>query len=160
MEYTLGIVFNNELSRVLLLETNHGPYPNHINGIGGKIEITDTGALGCMIREAEEELERPISMNHLEVIDIFWLQTVKFPSGVILHVYAVVAKVYQYETYSTPEGELMWFPVDHDIVCDVRNSQLAGEGNVAYFINAGRLFVKEYREWKESLNESVGNSVR
>ncbi len=57
-EYTLGFIFSEDYSKVLLIKKNRGPkgtsMKNRLNGVGGKLEINEDPTLG-MIRECKEE---------------------------------------------------------------------------------------------------------
>lgn len=53
--YTLGFVFNPTLDRVVLIEKTHPDWQKgKLNGIGGKIEESESSA-ACIVREACEE---------------------------------------------------------------------------------------------------------
>mgnify|MGYP003394468042 CR=1 FL=1 len=54
--YTVGFIFNADLSRVALETKTHPEWQkDKQNGIGGKIEEGET-PLACMVREAKEEV--------------------------------------------------------------------------------------------------------
>ena len=54
--YVLGLVFNRDMNKVLLVEKLRPSWQKgHWNGIGGKIEEKDEGPLDAMHREALEE---------------------------------------------------------------------------------------------------------
>lgn len=57
MNYCVGFIFNKDLTKVLLVKKNRGPecVKNKLNGIGGKIEKTDSFPLNAISRECLEE---------------------------------------------------------------------------------------------------------
>lgn len=53
--YSLGFIFDRDLSRVLLIHKNRPTWQRgKLNGLGGKVE-TDETALDCIVREVREE---------------------------------------------------------------------------------------------------------
>lgn len=55
MKYTVGFVFNDDFSKVMLIEKNRPKWQaGCLNGVGGKVE-GDESFLECQIRETEEE---------------------------------------------------------------------------------------------------------
>ena len=54
-KYTVGFIFNKDLSKVLLIHKTKPEWQaGRINGIGGKVEDGEE-YVDCMVREAEEE---------------------------------------------------------------------------------------------------------
>src|SRR5581483_286214 len=54
-KYTLGFIFNSDLSSVVLMQKARPDWQKgKLNGVGGKIEEGET-AVACMARETEEE---------------------------------------------------------------------------------------------------------
>lgn len=134
--YTVGIVFDYSMEECLMLLTNHGPCPGKLNGVGGKIEDGETPDI-AMAREFYEETGIPITA----VDKVKFLVKMEFPSGVELQVYYIILS--EIESHSLPpvtevdEGHLIWIGAEQ--LTDASYSTLAGEGNVAYFINAARV---------------------
>ena len=53
--YTVGFIFNKDLSKVLLIHKLHPEWQNgRVNGIGGKIEPGEE-SIDCIVREIREE---------------------------------------------------------------------------------------------------------
>ena len=66
-EYVVGFMFNAHRNRVLLIKKTHPHYQaGFLNGIGGKIEATET-PIQAMIREFKEEA-------NLETYELTWKQ--------------------------------------------------------------------------------------
>lgn len=59
--YTLGLLFNSDLTKVLLInKTKPDWQKGKINGIGGKVEVGESH-FNCMIREFQEEAGLSVS---------------------------------------------------------------------------------------------------
>ena len=55
IKYTLGFIFNEDLSKVVLIRKNKPDWQKgHLNGIGGKVEHNEN-SWECIIREIYEE---------------------------------------------------------------------------------------------------------
>lgn len=130
--YVVGIVLDNDLKETLLLERVNEPYSGTINGVGGKVEEGE-GLEAAMIREMQEETD--IKMENVKKVE--YLVTLYYPKGVLLNVfYIILNDSYQKkEVIDTREGKLKWFDYIKDGLYDARKPKVAGEGNVAFFIN-------------------------
>jgi 8-oxo-dGTP diphosphatase len=122
------------MQKVLMLHRNKEPYKHMLNGVGGKIEEGETPYNGAL-RELEEETS--IVLEDLNVMDK--LLSSQYPGDVELHIYYGRLR----ESVQTPvpkhseEGVIDWASTEELI--DVRRRDIAGEGNVAYFINLAKL---------------------
>lgn len=54
-QFTLGLIFNATLDRIVLMRKNRPDWQQgRLNGVGGKIEKGET-SIACIVREVEEE---------------------------------------------------------------------------------------------------------
>lgn len=54
-KYVLGFLFSRDFTRVVLIKKNRPSWQaDKLNGIGGKVEDSDTSSLAAMIREFRE----------------------------------------------------------------------------------------------------------
>ena len=54
--YVVGFMLSADMSQVVLIQKNRPAWQRgRLNGVGGKIDSTDSSSLSCMIREFEEE---------------------------------------------------------------------------------------------------------
>lgn len=117
-----------------MLHRNKPPYQHMFNGLGGKIEFGETADEGA-IRELREE-----SGVTIETLRVFRkLLNSQYPSNIELHVYYGVLNEDMLidQSKAGDEGELLW--IDATELLDVTRSDVAGEGNAAYFINLARI---------------------
>lgn len=135
-KYCLGFIFNEDLSRVLLIHKHSGPYPDCYNGIGGHIKSNEHSAQ-AMIRETIEETE-------LIIIPAWhYMFTILFPTETELSVYCTKISDKTLNTLhgkEIDEGTLYAFTVINCL--DVKNTNLAGEGNLPYFIHYAQTLLK------------------
>ncbi|PLS18885.1 hypothetical protein CVD28_00345 [Bacillus sp. M6-12] len=130
-EYVVGLIFDNNMEHVLMLKRAKEPYGDLYNGVGGKIEPTESPK-EAMIRETEEEIgltpEFFTKTNHLLSLTL--------PTSVQLEVFYSILNVDK-ETLifekETREGILEWLSIKEDNLLDASNSLIAGDGNIAYF---------------------------
>lgn len=104
-KYTVGFIFNKDLSKVLLIHKTKPEWQaGRINGIGGKVEDGEE-YVDCMVREAEEE-------TGIKSKSKDWVST-----GVIEGKDAVIATFgYQYEgelfdAFVYEKEKIEWFSV-------------------------------------------------
>lgn len=125
------------MRNVLMAHKNRGPYPNHLNGVGGKIEPLDLSIELAALREIFEETR----LSSDDIKPLTYLVTQTFPSGAELNVF--YTKIKDYAEFKQVEDEkLEWVPVS--LLLDVTNDRLAGDGNIPYFINYS-LILEELR---------------
>lgn len=134
--YVVGLVFDNEMNHVLMLKRVKAPFENLYNGVGGKIEQLESPR-ETMIRELKEETGITIpSLKRLH-----GLLTLQFP-GMVLYAFAIVLKEnknhIEFEK-DTREGKLEWLSIQEDNLLDASNPLMAGDGNIAYFIQLALL---------------------
>jgi 8-oxo-dGTP pyrophosphatase MutT (NUDIX family) len=105
-----------------------GPFPLTLNGIGGKIEDHDTSELNSALREIKEET----NIGREEMFKMKELLSISFPDYVNLHVYYAILYPNVKPTQMEKET-LHWVKTER--LLDVKDKNIAGYGNVAYFIN-------------------------
>lgn len=148
---TVNFLFTEGMEELLLVKKNRGPYPNHFNGVGGKFDrkldvLKGDGKYLNMKRSANREIREEAKIN-IPVERLHWLVTEIFPEGktapwgidgrVELWVfYAIVDKA---QVQQMEDEKLSWFKVER--LKEIEN-QLAGDGNVPYFID---LAFKHYK---------------
>lgn len=85
-KYTLGFLFNKELTKVLLIHKQRPAWQKGmINGLGGKFENHES-ALECIAREVQEETN--ISTNPKSWIKYAELHSSKFAVDVMATIYS------------------------------------------------------------------------
>ncbi|WP_423800994.1 NUDIX domain-containing protein [Neobacillus sp. SAB-20_R2A] len=130
--YVVGFAFNHTMDRVLMLKRNKPPYQYLYNGVGGKIEIGEEPQ-HAMFRELQEET----GLKQSDIQTSNHLTTLEFKSGVRLSVYyfQLNRNIDSYPIKRTmDEGTLEWLHIEDDHLLDASNPKMAGDGNIAYFI--------------------------
>lgn len=125
MKYCLGLVIDPIAKKILLLKRNKEPYNNCYNGIGGKIEEGES-EYDALIRELKEEAEI------IDVLKIVKLVTLIFPNNIELNVFYIFVNNIDFNDKNTREGILIW--KDINFLLDINNNELAGDGNLTYFM--------------------------
>lgn len=133
--YILAIVFDNLLSRVLLIKKERGLYTGVYNGLGGKIEGEEHPCYTVYRKLYEEARITP------DDIRSSWFLTLETnPEDWELYVFAVRLKdtkdIEEYRGVITKKRQLSVWNVEE--LYDVRDNRLAGNGNLPYFIQAGK----------------------
>jgi len=128
MKFTLIFIFSQDRKEVLMINKIKGPYPNCLNGVGGKIEIFDRTIEEAALREVLEET----GLRSTDISPLEFLVKETFSDGTELNVFYTTigshATVKQME-----EEQLEWCDVES--LLDVRDKRLAGNGNIPYFLN-------------------------
>ena len=129
--YVVGMVFDHELKEILFLKRVKEPYKDCINGVGGKIE-QDESIDSAMRRELFEETD--IVEEHINKLS--YMFTISFPYGVELNVYYIILNdnYSKKDSIDTREGVLVWKDIIRESLFDSTKTDVAGEGNIAYFI--------------------------
>ncbi|MBS4213790.1 NUDIX domain-containing protein [Neobacillus rhizophilus] len=131
-QYVVGFAFNYTMDRVLMLKRSKPPYQYLYNGVGGKIEIGED-PVQAMFQELQEET----GLKKSDIQISSHLTTLEFKAGVKLHVYYFVLNR-NIEPYSTKktmdEGTLEWLHIKNNHLLDASNPKMAGDGNIAYFL--------------------------
>ena len=122
----MGLVIEPNEKKILLLKRNKNPYKNCYNGLGGKINEGES-ELMCMVRELGEEA------GISDVLKIAPLVNITFPTnGIQLYVFYILYDWNNIMYADCKEGKLEW--KNFDFVLDIKNDELAGDGNLTYFM--------------------------
>lgn len=91
MNYCVGFIFNEDLTKVLLVKKNRGPecVKNRLNGIGGKIEKDESGD-EAIIRECMEETGLKINRWN-------YFCELKCNEGIIYLYYVATGDIFNYK---------------------------------------------------------------
>ena len=137
-EYVLGVVFSFDKKEILLMKRKKDPYNGLINGIGGKVESTETH-LAAMKREFGEE--SGLSIDSIKEIE--HMMSISFPEE-ILHAYFIKLKTkVNLVVEENHEGTYFWEVITNKLL-DCNNNDLAGEGSLSYFIKfAQDIYIKD-----------------
>lgn len=131
-KYVVGLIFDKEMEHVLMLKRLKAPYTNLYNGVGGKIEEQETPK-DAMIREIEEETE----LTPEFFTKTIQLVSLTFPTNLSLDVFYSILNVERDTVFiekETREGTLEWLSIESNDLLNASNPQIAGEGNIAYFV--------------------------
>ncbi len=128
--YVVILLFNEDMSKILLIKRKRNPYLGLYNGIGGKIEEGET-VFECCVRETMEEVN--VKLNNPRL-----LVTCTYPesnqmhknSNIELNVMYDVTEEIEFE--ENEEGTFEWLPVE--FVLDANNKLVAGYSNVGIFV--------------------------
>ncbi len=105
-KYTLGFLFNHDLTKVLLIHKLRPEWQNgKINGLGGKYEKNET-AKECIVREIKEETN--LKTNSKEWQKIGELHSTKFAVDVMGMIY----QGKEADAVSIEEEKVEWFLVN------------------------------------------------
>lgn len=144
----LNFLFIPDLSEVLMVYKNRGPFPYSYNGIGGKFDPKDkvvedkfTNVKLSAIREIKEETNYEIPFDQLK-----WITTVILPEENNksekhnkLQELWVYCGIVEKSSIKQMEDEILrWMKVRDLVSTHSNNSGLAGHGNIQYFINLSR----------------------
>lgn len=144
--YNVNFLFTEDLSEVLMIHKNRGPYPDTINGVGGKYECekdfewsnsTINNITHSSIREIQEETsvtsEIPL---HFVLCEIFPQGNVTpWNANNITELWVFCGIVDKNEVSQTEDEILEWYKTDDIISSSVCDESIAGNGNVPYFVN-------------------------
>jgi 8-oxo-dGTP diphosphatase len=140
--YTLCVIFNNEMSHVLLLRRKFPPYMGCLNALGGKIEDGEM-IKAAVLRELEEEADiQPVHIDrfaHLVTLTYPWITRGNYKQHEVeLNVfYATLHGNAHIKTGDTAEGVIGWYSCEG---LEMINPEvMAGEGNLQYFIRFARI---------------------
>lgn len=128
-KYVVILLFNDDMSKILLMKRKKNPYIGLYNGIGGKIEENES-VFECCMRETMEEI-------NVDLFDPKLLVTCTYPesnkshknSNIELNVMYDIIQESDFE--ENEEGTFEWLPID--FVLDTNNKLIAGYGNVGLF---------------------------
>jgi len=127
--YVLVLLFNEDMSKILLMKRKKNPYICLYNGIGGKIDGSES-VFECCLRETIEEI-------NVDLISPRLLVTCTYPESNELHKNSNIELNVMYditeesEFEENEEGTFEWLPVD--FVLNTNNKAVAGYGNVGLF---------------------------
>jgi 8-oxo-dGTP pyrophosphatase MutT (NUDIX family) len=102
IQYSLGYVFTEDLSKVFLLHIDKPGKLGHglVNGVGGKVDPTEK-PLESMIREFQEETGQLIT--HWNKLGTY------IGDDYIVHTYVSMVKEAYLKEYSGTEGVVKWY---------------------------------------------------
>jgi len=124
-EATVAFLFTADLQEVLMLHRAKEPYAGKYNGVGGHVEEGED-PMSAAVREIREETG--ITAVH----DFRQSMTVSYPSGWTLHVFHGWIAEKPFFSFYTPDGDFVWRSTKD--MLDMHDPDIAGDGNVAYFI--------------------------
>lgn len=106
-KYTVGFIFNNSLTKVLLIHKLHPEWQNgKINGIGGKIESGEE-SVDCIVREIKEE-------TGLTTERKFWIYAGKnIASDWIVDFYSYHFSGDESDAQTLTDEKVEWFDLAH-----------------------------------------------
>ena len=127
-KYVVIFLFTKDCKKVLMVKRNKPPYKNCWNGIGGKIEESET-EIQAAIRECYEETSIKL-VNPKLFITYIYPETNERNKGTNLSVlYDFIDEVSVDSNY---EGIYEW--KDINFALDFNNKELAGLANISQFI--------------------------
>lgn len=130
-EYVLAMIFDNGFENVLMIKRNKEPFIDMCNGIGGKIEAGES-TKDAILREVEEETE----IVEGDIDEINFLVKLIFDKQPSLNVFYIKMKksFSRVKFNDISEGSISWLNIKNHKLLDVNNKNLAGDGNLQYFI--------------------------
>ena len=127
-KFVVIFLFTKDYKKVLMVKRNKPPYKGCWNGIGGKIEGTET-EIQAAIRECYEETGIKLENPKLFITYIY-PETNKINNGTNLSVlYSFIDEV---TIKPNEEGIYEW--KDISFALDFNNKQLAGFANISQFV--------------------------
>lgn len=138
--YVVILLFNEDMSKILLIKRKKKPYVGLYNGIGGKIEENEN-VFECSIRETKEEINVILHDPKLLVTHLYpENEKLTQNSNVELNVLYDVIKEAEFE--ENEEGTFEWLNVE--FVLDANNRSIAGYSNVGLFVREILQMEKKY----------------
>lgn len=134
--YVVGLIFDLEMKNVLLLHRKKEPYQGLYNGVGGKVERGET-SYQAMIRELEEET----GFLPINIKSSGYVITLSYELEKKIDVYYFVLNDNEHRLpigNVTNEGNLKWLHISENHLLDASHPEMAGDGNIAYFIQYAR----------------------
>lgn len=127
-KFVVIFLFTKDYKKVLMVKRNKPPYKGCWNGIGGKIEGTET-EIQAAIRECYEETGIKLENPKLFITYIY-PETNKINNGTNLSVlYSFIDEV-----TIKPNNEGIYEWKDISFALDFNNKQLAGFANISQFV--------------------------
>lgn len=141
-QYTVVMLLNSDGSKVLLQLKDRTLYKGKLNGTGGKVEDGETPEQ-CAYREIAEET----SLQPKDIDRLTWLGTLILPEQCDDRYEDMLPELWFYSGIVKDENlvhkpdteteRLFWCDIDgYDIVTN--GIELAGEGNIPYFVRTAR----------------------
>lgn len=136
MDYTVCLLFNKDLTQVLLQEKAVTMYAGRFNGVGGKFEI-DEKPDECALREIEEEtgVTAVSKLTHVVTISLGHDCTNNSDTVCNLYFFAGIVEADAVKLNWSPREPLKWFSVPEILAAPVTNETLAGEGDLQYALH-------------------------
>ncbi|MDD2376830.1 MAG: NUDIX domain-containing protein [Clostridia bacterium] len=128
-KYVVILLFNEDMSKILLMKRKKNPYIGLYNGIGGKIEENES-VFECCLRETIEEINVHL-MNPRLLVTCTYPESNKLHknSNIELNVMYDITEESEFE--ENEEGTFEWLSTD--FVLNTNNKLIAGYGNVGLF---------------------------
>ncbi|MFS0864647.1 NUDIX domain-containing protein [Fredinandcohnia sp. 179-A 10B2 NHS] len=139
--YVVGLVFDIEMKNVLLLHRKKEPYQGLYNGVGGKVEQGEN-SYQAMIRELEEET----GFLPINIKSSGYVITISYDLEKKIDVYYFVLNESEHRLpigNVTNEGVLVWLNISENHLLDASHPEMAGDGNIAYFIQYAHKLEKD-----------------
>lgn len=141
-KYTVIILFNGDGSKILLQTKDRTKYAGMLNGVGGKVEPGETPKLAAR-REVHEET----TLTSGDIENFTWLGTLTIPERCDIYHPEFIPELWFYtgrvrdeskaQKPSDETEEIAWYGLRNDDTV-VTDMELAGDGNLPYFIHQAR----------------------
>jgi len=150
IRWSVVYLFNPDLSEVLFVRKNRGPFPGKLNGVGGKLDLTKDGYAGgiahdftfmnaCARREIMEETGVIIDSSELNLLvkETFYDE---HQYGAELWVYCGIVK--KDSVLQLEDEKQIWYRVI-SVFNPQNHKDLAGNGNIPYHIKLALIKLME-----------------
>jgi 8-oxo-dGTP diphosphatase len=103
--YTIGIVFNKQLTKIILCLKNRPEWQKGLyNFPGGHIELGES-AISCIVREFEEECG-------IKIPELIWRYIGDIENIENYYVRIFTAKILEVEIFTQEDQPVMWIPIN------------------------------------------------
>lgn len=144
--YTVIFLLNNTGTKVLLQLKDRTEYAEKLNGVGGKIEDGETPEQGAYREILEETSIIPRNVENLT-----WLGTLVVPENCdeknkdkFPELWFYGAIIYDEDLAKQPKTEsekINWYTILEDNTIDTNGLELAGDGNIPYFVGLAKRYL-------------------
>ena len=137
MEFSVCFLFAHGGDKLLLIQKDRSEYKGRLNGVGGKLEYNSTtgekeNIYACAAREIKEETGVVVSPDKNGLL---YLGTTVLPideQAITLHFFA--AEVHQEDARQMESERLVWVKTSEVLNKTVRDRDLAGDGDIQYWV--------------------------